>query len=188
MGPPSSFGFPCSGKFQEWGFILQVKEVWVGLYTGPPSSAKNDKIDLESPHFQFSALVAYSNRAYSMRIWPSGVPFYVAKEDVWGRVMSPFQITKGTTEGHWSKSCIGVHTPFLYRCRSLPFLFLDEFFCLKTWEDSFILLEADSDEQLASIVIKRGGGIFSSLLQRRAIGECIHHFFLSSGRGISPLP
>ena len=63
---------------------------------------KNDQIDLESPHLQYSAPIPYSIRAYfSRRIWlnslssnlvrPSGVPLYVAKEDVGGESYVPLQ-------------------------------------------------------------------------------------------------
>ena len=77
---------------------------------------KNDQIDLESPHLQYSAPIPYSIRAYfSRRIWlnslssnlvrPSGVPLYVAKEDVWGRVMSPFKSSKNNKRNNKRAFC-----------------------------------------------------------------------------------
>ena len=61
-------------------------------------------------------------------------------------------------------------------------------FCLKTWEDSFILLEADSDEQLASLVLKRGGGIFFFPSSETCNWKMHSPFIILSGGGISPYP
>ena len=130
-------------------------------YQGPPSSAKMIKSTWSLFLFHSGVFSKTLHPLYSSD--PVALHFTWRKKTWGGELCPPSKVTKGTTEGQWSEDCIGIHVPIFYKCKSLPFLFLGEYLGLKTWEDSFILLEADSDEQLTSFVVKRGGGIILPL-------------------------
>ena len=142
-GSAKFFGSPYSGKFQEWGFILQIKEVWVCLYPGPPSSAKMIKSTwsllisniLLLSHIPFGHIFpeGYGWTPCLLTLSdPAAFHFTWRKKTCGGELCPPSKVrktTKGTTKGPFVRRRIGIYASrFFYRCRPLPFLFLDEYF------------------------------------------------------------